>query len=104
MAKLQLKAAPTFQKEVGIKDAAGNATPVLLTFKHRTKTELDEFIKARPDKTDEQTFMDMVVGWDLEDEFNEANVKLLMENYMGGAAMPTFTTYIDALIQARLGN
>jgi hypothetical protein len=104
MAKLQLKAAPTFQAEVGIRDADGNVTPVKMTFRHRTKTELDEFIKARPDKTDVESFMDMVVGWDLEEELNEANVTTLMDNYMGGAALPTFQKYIDALLQARLGN
>jgi hypothetical protein len=47
--------------------------------------------------------MDMVAGWDLEDEFTEANVTTLLENYIG-AALATFQKYIDELVQARLGN
>jgi hypothetical protein len=103
MAKLQLKAEPTFQASVGIPVAGGEAVPVLLTFKHRTRTELDAFIKSRPKKSDAESFMDMVQGWDLEDEFTEANVKTLLENYIG-AALATFHAYIDQLVQAKAKN
>lgn len=103
MAKLQLKAAPTFQAEVGIPAAGGVVTNVLMTFKHRTKTELDEFIKARGDKSDVESFMDMVVGWELEDEFGEDAVRMLLENYIG-AALAAFLKYVDELVQAKRKN
>ena len=103
MAKLQLKANPTFSASVGVPVAGGEEVPVVMTFKHRTRTELDEFIKSRPKKSDVQTFLDMVEGWDLEDEFNEANAKTLLENYIG-AALATFHVYIDQLVQAKAKN
>jgi hypothetical protein len=103
MAKLKLIAAPTFNAKVGIPVAGGAAVDVEMTFKHRTKTELDLFIKDRPGKTDVESFMDMVTGWELEDDFTAANVKTLLENY-GGAAQATFFAYIDELIQAKRKN
>ena len=103
MAKLQLKAAPTFPAKVGIPVAGGEAVPVLMTFKHRTKTQLDEFIKSRVEKSDVESFMEMVIGWDLEDAFSEESVKELLENYIG-AALATFEAYIDELVKAKAKN
>jgi hypothetical protein len=103
MAKLTLKANPTFSAEVGIPLHGGGTSPVALTFKHRTMEEMDQFIKDRPSKTDVQTFMEMVEGWDLEDEFTETSVQELLQNY-NGAGLAAFRKYIDELVQARQGN
>lgn len=103
MAKLRVVAAPTFKAKVGIPVAGGDPVPVEMTFRHRTKTELDEFLNSRAGATDAQTVEAMVTGWDLEDEFNAANVLLLLENYIG-AARATIQVYCDELIKAKLGN
>jgi len=103
MGKLQLVAAPTFKFKVGIPVAGGESVDVVMEFKHRTKSGLDEFIRARDGKTDNESFMEMVIGWDLDDEFNAENVDLLLENYIG-TALATYKTYIDQLVQARLKN
>lgn len=103
MSKLKLDAAPTFKAPVEIPVAGGESVTVEMTFKHRTKDALDEFIKARPGKTDEASFTDMVEGWDLEDPFTKANVKKLLQNYIG-AALATFHTYIDELVKAKAKN
>jgi hypothetical protein len=103
MAKLQLDAAPTFQADVGIPVAGGEPVPVKLTFKHRTKAELEKFIKGRAEKSDVDSFLDMVTAWDLEDDFTKKNVEKLLQNYIG-AALATFHAYIDQLVQARRGN
>lgn len=103
MAKLQLKAAPTFQAEVGIPLHGGGSAEVVLTFKHRTMAEMDDFIKDRASKSDVDSFMEMVIGWDLEDPFGEESVKTLLQNY-NGAALAAFQKYVDELIQARRKN
>lgn len=103
MAKLKLIAEPTFRAKVGIPTAGGEAIDVEMTFKHRTKTQLDEFVNSRADKPDSESFMEMVTGWELPDEFNRENVDLLLENYIG-AALATYRVYIDQLVQAKLGN
>lgn len=103
MAKLKLVANPTFQAKVGIPVAGGETVDVLMTFKHRTKSALDEFVNSRSGKSDAESFMEMVSAWDLEDEFTAANVDLLLENYIG-AAMATFRAYVEQLVQAKVGN
>ena len=103
MAKLSLKVNPTFTAKVGIPCAGGEDAEVMLTFKHRTKTALAEFANSRAEKTDVQSFMDMVEGWDLSDALTEANVAELLENYIG-AAVATYRTYVQELTKAREKN
>lgn len=103
MAKFALKAAPTFTAKVGFPVAGGEPVDVLVTFKHRTKTALDEFMTTRNDHGDVESFMEMVVGWDLADEYNEENVKTLLENHIG-VALATYKTYIDELVKHRAKN
>jgi hypothetical protein len=98
MARLALKAAPTFKAKVGIPVAGSAPVEVEFTFKHRTKTELDEFVKSRA-----ESFMAMVEAWELTDAFTAENVEQLLESYIG-AAMATFQTYLDELVQAKRKN
>lgn len=103
MAKLKLVAAPTFKAKVGIPVAGGKAVDVEFVFRHRTKSELDEFIKTRAEKSDADSFMDMCSGWDLDDEFNKENVEQLLESYIG-SAVATYRAYIDELVAAKAKN
>lgn len=103
MGKLALKANPTFQALVGIPVAGGTSVDVLFTFKHRTKTELVEFVSTRQDHSDEETFLGMVTAWDLQEPFTPANVALLLENYIG-AALAVYEAYKTELVKAKAGN
>lgn len=103
MAKLKLVANPTFKARVGIPVAGSEPVLVEFNFKHRTKTALDDFIKTRADKSDVDSFMEMVEGWDLEDQFCKESVELLLENYIG-TALAVYRAYVDELLQAKLKN
>jgi hypothetical protein len=103
MSRFSLKADPTFTASVDFPVAGAEPVPVKLTFKHRTKAQLDEWLVARAERSDIDSFMDMVVGWDLADEFNGANVALLLDNHIG-VAVATWRAYIDELTAARRGN
>lgn len=103
MGKLKLVANPTFKAKVGIPVAGGKSVDVEFVFKHRTKSQLDEFIKTRAEKSDADSFLEMVEGWDLEDAFNKENVEQLLENYIG-AAVSTYRAYIDELVANRAKN
>lgn len=103
MAKLNLKAAPTFKAKVGVKVPGGELVQVEFTFKHRTKSERIEWVKSLEGKSDADFFMQMVEGWDLSEPFNRENVDLLLENY-DGTALETFRVYLEQLTQAKLGN
>jgi Phage tail assembly chaperone len=103
MAKLKLVPAPTFCAKVGIPMAGGEAVQVEFTFKHRTRDALDEFIRTRAERDDIESFLAMVEGWELEDEFNRENVILLLQNYIG-AGLAVYRTYVEELVQAKLKN
>ena len=103
MARLKLIAEPTFPARVEVPLAGGAVAEVVMTFKHRTRTQLDEYIASRAGKTDVESFMEIVSGWDLEDEFTAANVELLLENHIG-AALAVYKTYLKELVGAREKN
>jgi hypothetical protein len=103
MPKLTLVAAPTFKATVGIPVAGSEPVPVEFTFKHRTKSALDEFVKSRVDQSDVDSFMAMVEGWELTDPYNRESVELLLENYIG-TGLATFRVYLDQLVQNRIKN
>lgn len=103
MAKFALKADPTFVAPVDFPVAGGESVAVKITFKHRTKTALEEFIEKRAGREDADMFVDMVVGWDLDDEFNRGNVETLLENRMG-VAVAVYRAYIDELVKHRAKN
>ncbi len=103
MPKLKLIPNPTFQTKVAIPVAGGESADVLMTFVHRTRDEIKVFRETRDAKTDEQSFMDMVTAWDLEDEFNAENVTKLLQNY-AGAGVATYLRYMDELHKFKQGN
>jgi len=103
MPKLKLVAEPTFKAMVPFGVHGGEPVEVELTFRHRTKTGLDEFVKSRADKPDGEAFMEFVCGWELDDAFTRENVDLLLENRMG-VGIAAYEVYMRELIQARLGN
>lgn len=100
MAKLTLKAPPTFKAKVAIPVPGGNSVNVEMTFKHRKRSDLKTFIESRDGKSDAESFLDMVEGWELEDAFNEESVELLLQNYQG-AALQTYMVYMQELTGTR---
>lgn len=103
MAKLSITANPKFTSNVSIPVAGGESSNVLLTFKHRTKSQLDEFIKTRADASDVDSFMAMVDGWDLDAAFERDNAETFLENYIG-AALAIYRAYIDELVKSKAKN
>lgn len=97
MAKISIKPPPTFRAYVPIPMPGGPAVEVLVTFKHRTKDELHQFTTTREDKTDTETFMEMVTGWEFEDPFTKENVDALLQQRIG-TALAAYQRYLHCLI------
>lgn len=100
---LKLLADPTFRAKVGIPRAGEPSIDVEMIFRHRTKEALQKWNGDRENRSDLDSFLDMVVGWELTDEFNRENVSLLLENYMG-TALATFQVYFSELMGQRIKN
>jgi len=103
MAKLALKANPTFKAKVGIPVAGGESIDVEFTFKHRTREVLDAFVSSNGERTDSETFLAMVEGWDLDESFTAETANVLLENYIG-ASFAAFRVYIEELTKSKAKN
>lgn len=103
MGKLVLQPNPRFKGTVEIPRAGENPANIKFTFIHRTKSALDELIKTRFGESDVDSFMAMVSGWELKDEFNADNVAALLENYIS-AAQATYQTYVHLLVEGKAKN
>jgi hypothetical protein len=101
-----LIADPTFRATVKIPAPGGESLDLRVVFRHRTRDELKAYwADATDGKLDDlRATMDILVGWfDVEDEFCEENVIILLQNYHGAAAA-LFQAYLEELTRARLGN
>ena len=101
--KLVLIPDPTFRAKVFIPQPEGEPAEVEMVFKHRNKTELKEFAKAIGIKDDVALVKEMASGWDLADDFNDANIKRLVTDHHQ-AAVSIWNTYFEKLAGLRLGN
>lgn len=103
MAKIKLCADPTFKAPVPIPVPGAKPSSVEFTFKHRTKKEVADWGNSLNKKTDLSMLKEIVLGWELDDEFNDENITKLCENY-AGAAYAIFETYLEELRGARVKN
>ena len=86
MAKFKLQPDPTFKRRVSIPvPGDAKAGEIEFTFRFRSRDDLAAFYKAMSsgDKPRIDAILEMATGWDLSDEFNAANVKVLDETFIG---------------------
>jgi hypothetical protein len=103
MGKLVLQPAPTFTAPVEIHVPGSPPAKVEFNFKHRTRAQLDLFLKALPEMSDVEMVLAMADGWDLADTFNEVNVVALVQSYIAAPA-EICEAYLKALTGARAKN
>jgi len=124
MAKFSLASAPkTFKRKVTINLLDDTTADIELTFKYKTRSDyaklLDEVMKA--DKADDgkvetavdifkrlgagtaDFLMKIVEAWDLDDEFNKANVADLIDKFPAAANEIT-ETYRVAILEGKTKN
>lgn len=79
MAKVKFKigALPDFVLPVTFNLPDGTEQKILLTVRHKKTSELDEFFGGEASNTDFVKFI--ASGWDLEEEFNDENIKELCD-------------------------
>lgn len=103
MAKLSLDANPTFPAKVAIPVAGGAPVDVAFTFKHRTRDALNDFLTTADKRTDVETLLGIVEGWELDDALNADNMLRLTQSYLG-AARAIIEKYIEEMTQAKAKN
>ncbi|SER52324.1 MULTISPECIES: phage tail assembly chaperone [Pseudomonas] len=91
---------PTFDALVAIPVPGGSKADVKFTFKHRSKTELEDFLSTNKDMDDTTLVKSIADGWELDDEFNDENIGRLLNNYIG-AGSAIYVKYLEELYQAK---
>ncbi len=126
MAKIKLGSRPkSFTRTVKVELLDGSEGAITCTFKYRTRTEFGVFIDSIVDKAkaagksdatptaaglmelsheaSADYLLQILEGWDLDEEFNRANVEQLC-NELPAAAAAVMETYRAAISEGRLGN
>ena len=86
MAKFKLQPDPTFKRRVSIPvPGDAKAGDIEFTFKFRSRDSLSEFYRSvgAGEIPRVDAILAMATGWDLSDEFNAENVKVLDETFIG---------------------
>jgi hypothetical protein len=125
MSKIKLGSRPkSFSKVVKFPMLDGSTGTINVTYKYRTRTEFGEFIDAlmgaASAKSEDGEFsmaelmektaganadylLQVIEAWDLDEDFNRANVQQLA-NELPAAAIAVMETYRSACTEGRLGN
>lgn len=130
MAKIKLGARPkNFKKQIKVTLPEGGEGVVEMSYIYRTRTEFGKFVDelldsagvannigsaeelkfsmqaalAKTKETNADYIMAIADGWNLDEEFNRANVEQLCDE-LPGAAQEIMDQYRDAVAQGRLGN
>lgn len=113
---LKLNPDPTFTDDVEI-TVPGQKEPgtIPLTFKYRNRDEFKEWFGGLDEKRDKngkvtrkgktftEAFLEFVLGWGLDEEFNKENVEIFLTNYPA-AYQEIFTQYSKMLLVSRIKN
>lgn len=104
MAKLKLNPEPTFIGKVDVHVPGTTPGNIVFTFKHRSRSELVALTQRIKDmKDDVELIQAIATGWDLEDAFNDENIRTLIEQYID-FPNAAFIAYCRELTGAREKN
>lgn len=87
-------AKPTFTACVAIPVPGEAASPLNVTFLHKRKSALREWIDASKDKDDLAALMEVMQGWDADAPFSEAALCGVLEDFPG-AALALYRAYVE---------
>lgn len=83
MAKFTLQPNPTFKAKVEIPVPGALVSEVEFTFRFRDRDKLTDLMKRITEQDRVATVMEMATGWELSDEFNADNIRLMDTTYIG---------------------
>ncbi|AZR93930.1 hypothetical protein BBB39_09215 [Bordetella trematum] len=102
-----LQASPTFTVPVEIPRHGEDPATIKVTFKHKTREGLDDFLRRASRSTADQDFdlcSEILDSWEGPDmPFGKEAFDLLVDNYQG-AMRALVSTYTAELLQARRKN
>ena len=85
---------PTFSVDVLIPVPGEAGRSLKVTFRHKRRSALREWIEASKEKDDVTALLEVIDGWDADVAFSESAFKDLIED-LPGAAMVLFRAYVE---------
>lgn len=101
--KLTLGALPDFKLPVKFTLPNGEEETIIFTVRHKKASEIQEQYTADKPVSDVEMITFLASGWNLDDEFNDENVKQLLDYYPATAIALT-GAYMRALAGQRVKN
>ena len=102
----KIKAKPTFVAPVPIPVPGGEPEPLTLVFRHKTRDEMNEYLKrtAAIGTNDVGPLMEIIEGWqDVDAEFSKDALQELVQNHHGSVTA-ILDTYVVELAEGRRKN
>lgn len=105
MPKLRPRPPQTFKAKATIPLPGGGKEEVVLTFRHRSRDQLNELAKRHESTSagDVDYVMEACEGWEYEEPFTRESVAEFLQDFGGAAAAITFT-YTTELLGLRAKN
>lgn len=100
--KLTLGPLPDFKLPVEVVLPNGESGKIVFTVRHKKASEIQELF-GKGNAQDIEFLQSLATGWDLDEEFNEDNMKQLIDLYPGFVVALT-TSYLKALAGQRVKN
>ena len=99
--KLKLVALPEFDLPVSFNLPNGEKAEIKFKVKHLKASEVKELYTQKKEVKDHEFIQAIATDWDLEEEFNEENIKELVSLFPSSALALT-STYVQALAGNRV--
>lgn len=101
--KLTLGPLPDFKLPVSFVLPNGDEQVIVFTVRHKKASEIHERYTAEKPMSDVEMITFLASGWNLDDEFNEENIKQLLD-YYPATAIGLTSAYMKALAGQRVKN
>ena len=85
MRKFTFEVKPTFQKKVIIPVTGDDPREMTVTFKYKTRSEMDALFANITNMDDVSVLMELMSGWDADMRFDRGAVEKLHDTFMGAA-------------------
>lgn len=101
--KLTIGPLPDFKLPVKFAMPNGEDQTIIFTVRHRKTSEIHERYTSDTPMSDVEMITFLASGWNLDDEFNEENIKQLLD-YYPATAIGLTSSYMKALAGQRVKN
>lgn len=107
---LKLVPNPSFRLEVAIPQPSGSVAKIKVDFRHKGRTDLEEWLKSTTDdegtviRKDHEALVEVIEGWaGVDEKYSPENLEKLLDAYPS-AGKALINAYLPALLEGKVKN